>query len=271
MLDCPLPIESLLLLTDFLRITDVSTKPLSNHAISRPVNEYAPTLALKPEIHELLASCEAAILRAENQTYLAEKLASIKVPEDPVAIPPAIGAAAPKSSSQYENAVSTALLKVLEERDKAHARMVAADVLHAHEMEQQRKKVLALEAKLESEVNHTDAPSLTSEAPKPQGLMQQDSDAELVALCQQLSTEISGRTSASLEVNRLKEARKIEQEHVDREKKDLLAEIERLRDLLAKERDKRRESEREVATWKLSFQEAINAREETASTRHSVP
>jgi len=54
------------------------------------------------------------------------------------------------ASSQYQEAMHSALMKAMEERDEAHARMVAANVLHVHETEQQKKKVALLAAQLEA-------------------------------------------------------------------------------------------------------------------------
>jgi len=65
--------------------------------------------------------------------------------------------------------------------------------------------------------------------------MQQNSEAELVALCQQLAREISNRTEAALEVARLKASRQIERKYEHAEKDQLQDEISQLKEQLIRE------------------------------------
>ena len=87
--------------------------------------------------------------------------------------------------------------------------------------------------------------------------MQQDSEAELLSLCQQLAGEISARTSASLEVIRLKESRKVERQNEAAERQAIEAELRRTRELLAAERSKLERSRRESRTWMQSYEEVV--------------
>jgi hypothetical protein len=265
MLDCPLPIDALVHLAEFLQVTDASTKHVPQGSMTRPVApriDAAEGSNLAKEIYTLLSLCEIGILRAENHTNLAGKLDSTgdaKSPSVPLLeVPPSLSNTA-TISFDFQDAIHAALMTVMEERDEAHARMVAADVIHIHEMEQQRKKLNQMTAQIQSGPNATSPASAPQQAPKSQRLMQQDSDAELVALCQQLSTEISGRTSADMELTRLREIRHIEREAEMREKKALQAEIEKLTRLLGREREKADMARLESDSWKQSYEEMLQA------------
>jgi hypothetical protein len=273
MLDCPLPIDGLVDLTDFLEATEWSTQSFGKDEDKKPPSSSTNTAVstdLVTEINKVLAMCETQLLLVENQNYLAEKLAetshrssSVNLSEIPLEI-----SISTSVSSQYQEAMHAALMKVMQERDQAHARMVAANVLHVHEMEQQRKKTAQLASQLEVAKN-----SITSTTPGGQSTkdsselrrierqMQQNSDAELLALCQQLASEISGRTEAALEVSRLKESRQIERENEIAEKKALRDEMDHLKELLAQERKKAEAARQESGSWKESFREVVQAKE----------
>ena len=141
-------------------------------------------------------------------------------------------------------------------------------------MEQQRKKTANLTTELEllkrtlttdgsrSHVNEKvqDAETLR------QIERQHDTDAELISLCQQLAGEISARTTASLEVIRLKESRKIEQENEAMEKQALQDEIAQLRQQLSLERKRSQLARQESGSWRESFREAVLVSESGMST-----
>ena len=272
MLDCPLPIDGLTQLADFLKIKDVSTEN-----IDEPEETFRPlpsTLTTAPgketdarTANDLLTVCQTQILRAENQNILTRKLAEQAAPAR------SLSSASTSLSfissnieiSPYHEAMHTALIQAMEERDEARARLVTAQVLHVHEMDQQRKTIQQLESQLEDQ-KRGEAKS-TPEKPKdPTELkriergMQQNSDAELVALCQQLGSEISGRTEAELEIVRLKESRKIERDSEQREKANLLLEIKDLKEKLAKEQQKTQSAEEASGSWKRSFQDIVQAK-----------
>jgi hypothetical protein len=77
--------------------------------------------------------------------------------------------------------------------------------------------------------------------------MMQNSDEELIALCQQLSGEISARTSASLEIIRLKEGRSIERTHEASEKEALKDELKRVKERLALEQSKAEDQKQKLS------------------------
>lgn len=285
MLDSLLPVDSLLLLSDFLQLTDAST---SNQ--DTELSRLELPFARAAEIHlnenqrleranEVLSStslCENELLRAEKQTLLAERLSHLKKqstnellkrePSETVSY--LVGADQPHSASdQFRDAMHAALMTVMEERDEAHARMLSAEVLHVHQMEQQRKKAENLSTELEllkksAPTNGARARNNQNENGPDQETVrklerQHDTDAELISLCQQLAGEISARTSASLEIVRLKESRKIEQENEAIEKQALKDEITQLRQQLAQERKKSLLARRESGSWRESFHEAV--------------
>ena len=170
-------------------------------------------------------------------------------------------AASPGRASQaFHEAVHTVLMQVMAERDESHARMVAAGVLHVHEMEQLRKQVRRLTAQLEA--GSSSDPREQERVQHLKREMQQDTDMELVSLCQQLAGEISARTNASLEVIRLKESRKIERDTEEAEKKALLQETNEAKDALAKERARAEKAERELEQWKSSYEILVQAQQE---------
>ena len=92
--------------------------------------------------------------------------------------------------------------------------------------------------------------------------MQQNSDAEIIALCEQLSGEISSRTQAALEVIRLKESRAVERKHEAEEKDALRDELMRVREMLDKEQKKAQEAQQEADRWKQYHERASSKKGE---------
>jgi len=285
MLDSLLPVDSLLLLSDFLQLTDASTSNTDTD-LSRLELPFARAAELQlnenrrlERANDVISStslCENELLRAEKQSLLAERLSRLKkqnTPEllknDPSeTVSYRVGADQPHSASeQFRDAMHAALMTVMEERDEAHARMLSAEVLHVHQMEQQRKRAANLSTELEllktsSPTNSARGRSNQNEkVPDPETIRklerQHDTDAELISLCQQLAGEITARTSASLEIIRLKESRKIEQENEAIEKQSLKDEIAQLRQQLAQERKKSLLARQESGSWRESFNEAV--------------
>jgi len=279
MLDCPLPIESLVSLTDFLEIVDASTENVPStsnpmqHAdhvqfdsIDHPTQTSESDIA--SEIFSLSAICETELLTAELHGLQAEKTANSGLNRSTDTLPLSFGEpdVYPVLSNQYQEAMYSTLMKVMEERDEAHARLVAASVLHVHEIEQQRKKADHLTTQLESAKRAT-----SSNGPHPADSemlrqhviqMQQSSDEELISMCQQLAGEISARTSADLEVIRLKESRKIERESEEAEKRALQEELARVKKQLAEERAKTRQVQQESLTWRTSYENIVSSSED---------
>jgi uncharacterized protein YPO0396 len=151
---------------------------------------------------------------------------------------------------------------------------VAAGVLHVHEMDQQRKIVQRLQLEVEALKARPaagDSSDASDEVRRAARALQQDSEAELLSLCQQLASEISSRTSASLEIVRLKESRDLERENERAERQALEDELRRTRELLAAERAKLERSRRESSNWKESYEEVLVHGSESASEQADDP
>jgi hypothetical protein len=177
----------------------------------------------------------------------------------------------------------------MEERDEVHARLVQAGVLHTHEKEQHIRKIRHLSSQLETiklsgSLNvplfglDKDKKDADEALRKLERERKQDSDAELLSLCQQLAGEISARTSASLEIVRLKEMRNIEREHEAMQKKAMEEEILRLKQQLAHERRITTLARQESGKWEQSFREVFSMKQEGTiaspsdhSTSHTDP
>jgi hypothetical protein len=248
----------------------------------------------------LLTACETELLRAENCELIAQSSrangSSSSQPQfetrfnHPLHRLPAIyEPLLPQSvTEQFQDGMHEALMKVMEERDEAHAQLIAANVLHIHELEQERKRTERLEKKLEfAEARFRATPSLPpmfmglnlglDEKPRREAerklqhfeaQAKQDSDAELLTLCQQLAGEISAKTGAALEIIRLKESRDIERNNEAMEKQSLKDELLRLKELLVEEQRKTAEVYHEKESWKKS--NAVLGKEKSKAEEHDV-
>lgn len=289
MLDSLLPVEGLSLLSDFLQLSEASTNTIGLNSTGRkPSFAIAEQEISKIDENErlkvadsLLSStslCENELLRAEKHSLLAERLSRMKGKNETAT--PLSGTLLThvsddhqvSASNLFRDAMHSALMAVMEERDEAHARMLSAEVLHVHEIEQQRKKAANLYDELEllkktvisTGVRPRSSQSQTRNDADPVRRVerQYDTDAELISLCKQLAGEISARTSASLEVLRLKESRRLEQENEAIEKEALKAEIAQLKHQLALEQKKSFLARRESGSWRDSFNEAVKGAED---------
>ena len=178
-------------------------------------------------------------------------------------------------SSYSDTSLLLAFKKALIERDESHAQIVASSVLHVHDLEQERKTVDKLKKKLtitekllfETEAIasasyfQTDTTGLAAlqkrkkeELKELQNSFLQNNDDELMSLCRQLASEIETRTSATLEVNRLKELHEHERKILSSENDFLRQELEAAKKALDKERKKCAQLEAEAKSWKYAFQ-----------------
>ena len=80
-----------------------------------------------------------------------------------------------------------------------------------------------------------------------------NSEQELMAMCKQMTTEITAKTEASLEIARLKEKLKTDQEADSARIGVLRLEVECLRRQLEDERAKTAKATREALHWETSF------------------
>lgn len=163
------------------------------------------------------------------------------------------------------NIMQDALTSVMNERDEAYSTLAAARVFHAHQVDQQLRKIGILESRIEfmekSNSNNAAAFFLGEEvvshidrATKIEKEMVQNVDAELIELCRQLSSSISSRVSSELEIVRLKESRAIEQEVESASRAQLEDELARYKHEAEQESHRRRAAEEELHMWKQSFE-----------------
>ena len=228
------------------------------------------------QVLDLLSICEAELLRAENLSMSSQgeglvrsnmtTMSSIDI-ESPRPYEASLSSSVTES---FHEAMHAALMKVMAERDEAHAQLIAANVLHIHELEQERRKNQHLSKQLavaESLARERAQPPVPpqlqqlnqqfnqqmsqlfgknkdekgSQPPKEQAQaelqqfersMKSASEKELVTLCQQLAGEISAKTSLALEIIRIKESREIERKNEHLEKQALKEELNILKKML---------------------------------------
>lgn len=265
MLDSELPIDALVTLANFLEISDASTSSVIQNKLKGdsllPSKQNSPT-ELAKEIFALSAVCRTELLRAQGHNTTAERVAQSFAEETlaqrkPVSFFAYEPVTPPVFSRRLQESMHAALMKVMEERDMSHARLSAAEVLHVHELEQQRKQNLRLKAELEALRTKDQPQTPDREKEHRQWQMQQSSDDELMSLCQQLAGEISARTAASLEVVRLKEGSQVQSEHHHSEVLSLREEIQRLRSELDKEKAKNETVSTELSGWRRSYEDIV--------------
>lgn len=276
--ESPLPLDALTLLTDFLTLPDASSRP--SHSDTFPTDhESIDSKSLeawskeRSELFDLATLCETELIRAEKQLLMAHGLASADAASSGASVVEKLTEAKtpqPFTQPLLQEALHTTLIQIMEERDEAHARLIAADVLHIHELEQKRKQLESLESQLTLSRQHAADTNLFAndkerkqlEAMRRHDLdRQRDTDAELMSLCQQLAGEISSRTASNLEVIRLKEIRKIEKEAERAQKQALQDELLQVRQDLERERQRTTFLRRDTKTWKDSFEEVVRIKD----------
>ena len=267
MLQTPLPVDALGILVDMLELSEEQST-----LVHQPSNEVGDLK--KKTSNEVGSTITPPLAAAHQSTQIAENLLRMthllfkltsnspgRLQGPDAGSDPSNFYAAPSGATQaFHDAVHQVLLQVMAERDESHARMVAAGVLHVHETEQLRKQVSRLKAQIKAGSETPDHQDEKAQQLKNE--MQQDSDMELVSLCQQLAGEISARTNASLEVIRLKESRKIERDTEEAEKNALLREAIEARQALTKERERAENAERQMEEWKASYESLVRAQQE---------
>lgn len=269
-LDSPLPVDALAALEDFLQLGSVHvenagmatnveptrteiSQPFADGSLPTNTSQFVDgpyEKQLTDASRDMLAMssvCQTELHRLENNLRLAPN-------NDSSASTETLPSTSRRSSTFHEpllpaavmedlhEAIHMALMKVMAERDEAHAQLIAANVLHVHEMEQERKKADHLAKQLEVAQkllrsanggplnfgNDNDKPEVNLK--RYQDQMTQNVEAELLSLCQQLAGEISARTAAELEIIRLKESRKLERDGELAEKQALRNELKRVKE-----------------------------------------
>ena len=169
-------------------------------------------------------------------------------------------------SQRLQESMRGALMKAMEERDMSHAKLAAAEVLHTHKLEQQRKLNSRLEVELDALRSDVTASNPEQERLQRQMQIQQNSDEELMSLCQQLAGEISARTTAALEVDRLKEASRVDSEQYQSKVRSLEEEIDMLQKELEREKSERTTAVMDGQKWRRCYEDAIAEEDVTPST-----
>ncbi|KAG7352504.1 chorein or VPS13 related protein [Nitzschia inconspicua] len=173
LLECPLPVEALLSLSQTLGIcastVDAPEDPVfaSKHESSqvdeRPIQqEERPT-----KIFSLLFACQSALQRFESEMAMetATKKSSrpssqsnrFQISSDGHDSTPQLQARTrvcfdsilpPSLTNILHDSIHDALLNMMAERDQAHAQLIGANVMHIHSLERQRKKNEKLSAEV---------------------------------------------------------------------------------------------------------------------------
>ena len=250
--NCAFPPDALVALSDFLQLDANSLGP--------PETEFPiwwPPTARYPEnshrttwnkIHSQVSNSRVLLdeilrwIRTSQNTVRNEKKTmgvSRDVVDTGFSVSPSI------VGETVKGAMHSSLVKLMKERDEYHSKLASTEILHAHERDRRKKQneVFSKEiARLRENNGSTQNRQATAAA--------MTSDEDLLALCQQLSTEIGARTDADLEVSRLKETHKLEIEAERQEKKLLQEKVEQLQLALRSASMKANALESEIDSWK---------------------
>jgi hypothetical protein len=280
----PLPIDSLACVAEFFQISDSSA---NNHTTERtsyvgttsrkvinPSAELNGIDAVVSEFYKVITLCEAEYVNSKRQSALALRLVEkhLSTDFDSTSLPALVDpGSSVLPSIHFRNAAFTALNRVMEERDSAHSKLVSAEVLHQFEMDEQRKLLIHQLEKREAETGEALVNATPAEKKDESGAtlnrqekhIHRDADSELLSLCQQLAGEISARTAADMEVIRLKESRKIEQEIEAVEKANLQMELALAREQLQRQNERLELALQDAQRWRESFEEAVKFRKGT--------
>jgi len=232
--------------------------------INPPATHESEILSLeRPQrVFGLLSACGTELLRAESleRTLHSGNGRNLKGSATSTEnVPPSINTQIyepllpPSVSDQMQQAMHGALVSVMVERDEAHAQLIASNVLHVHELEQERHKnaKLRIEQQWKEERARFQQPNvgnffhnlhddkarrdLQAKFDHFENILGRNSDEELAQTSRQLAEEISAKTSHSLEIVRLKEAREVERSNEAAEKEALKGELLRVKALLAEQ------------------------------------
>ena len=173
-------------------------------------------------------------------------------------------------------------MNTMAERDEAHAQLIGSNVMHLHSLERERKKneKLELDIKMRQEIarirlrQDLQQPNIANFFGKPDDRaekMRKEIDLkieafhtmyssnsageeELTQLTDQLSSEISVKTSHALEIERLKKVRGTERKTEATEKEAMKEELRRVKELLAAEEKRSADALKEAQKWKALYE-----------------
>ncbi len=275
-----MPIETLVDIAELLGIS-ASTKDVvpsgvdsfsgKNDSCGDLADKKTDTIALGPnlskerpqQIFSLLAACSTELLRSET-SQLQYQLS----PTEPSFTPICSNAPArvrtevydpllpPSVSDRMQEAMHEALVNAMAERDEAHAQLIASNVLHVHELEQERRRnqKLRIEKEVKEEQSRLQQPNvatffqnlnddrsrrnLETRLKNFERILGSNNDFELAEITRQLAEEVNAKTSHALEIVRLKEEREIERRNDAAEKEALKDELRRVKALLVEHQSK---------------------------------
>lgn len=271
-----LPENAYDIVVEFLKlrrsIVDISPPDdVAHHSFEDVLKNKSEGIILPSKYMHLINKCESELIKSNYQILKAKILASTPDQShstEATQMKPRMNSAS--LSNVYNEAMQEALAAVMAERDEAYVQLLASRVIHSHEIEQERKRGFVLQKKVEHAERFCNADSsaakffLGQEVSGKDSLgkiekeMVQDTDEELLALCRQLSSEISLRVAAELEILRLKERRKIEHDNEVTERALLRDEVQHNRKQLEEEIQRRKIAEDDKRRWEQSFKQIIN-------------
>jgi hypothetical protein len=270
MLDCPLPVEGLSILAEFLEVKDASTHDgVANFhlAMDREESALINSLLLRdsdavdttPRVFSLIGQSEAVLARAERQLLLLQELTyqSNPLPRE------SAGLSSPLTSvgcgmDELQSAMHQSILRLMEERDEIHAQSILASTLHQQEMRQQEKKMSLMSLELQR-LQALQSVGSASADPGSTGAGNQksaayNSDEELVLLCQQLAGEITARTASELEVIRWKESFESARQADLQQRRILEEQVHRAEQIAAEERQVAAAAKEDAEKWRKAFE-----------------
>ena len=234
-------------------------------------------------ILKLLSACEAELHQIESKKTSMEQRKSDEIPSSTeiqsVLYEPLLP---PTLTEKIHHSMKKSLSDAMAQRDEAHAQLIGANVMHSNSLERMRRKNerLEIDATLSRELarmntkQDLEVPDIAKIFMKPDeklkimemeidekiekvynAIRNDNDDAEMTQLSSQLATEIATKTSLTLEIERMKETREIENKTQLAEKQALQDEMKSLRELLELERQKNAKANAEAAHWKALFEE----------------
>ncbi|CAJ1957250.1 unnamed protein product [Cylindrotheca closterium] len=303
-LECPMPVGTLGSLTEVLGIC-VSTKDVTlvpsqtesrtesakddtvtstielgeNRKANKEDDMLLSASQLEPEkMLSLISTCGAQMLRAEYNSPRPTKNRPVTQSETEALPVPAVinkftafGSPLLPASIQKElqRPLHDALIRIMAERDVSNAQLIGSSVLHAHALENEKRKNRLLELELEvlRRLSQANQPSgnlfggqLAATVPhkdleaKVKKLQLENSDDMMIALSQQLGVEIHAKTELEAEIKRMKESDKLKSEVEIAENEALKKELKRVKDLLAAEERSKQSAFMESEKYKASYE-----------------